>query len=192
MSTTLESQSEQIRMRMASLRQHMHVNAQQAFKNTNKLFDWKDYLRQFPKGLVAAGLLTGFVLSPGRKVTPSVRLSKESIDELLAGRESISRGPAGIQPTLISGALRMLTGVAVPGAIPVLLFGVAGMLERFGGVTPEIARLIVGASVLLCGAVTMWFSLRRIGEAAASLQRSQDEMSQNLKWVRDALHRNTE
>ena len=85
-----------------------------------------------------------------------------------------------------------LAGMAVLGAIPVLLFGVAGMLERFGGVTPEIARLIVGASVLLCGAVTMWFSLRRIGEAAASLQRSQDEMSQNLKWVRDALHRNTE
>lgn len=85
-----------------------------------------------------------------------------------------------------------LAAIAVLGAIPVLLFGVAGLLERFGDLTPEIARLIVGISVLLCGAVTMWFSLRRIGEAAASLQRSQDEMSQNLKWVRDALHQNNE
>ena len=139
MSTTLESQSEQIRMRMASLRQHMHVNAQQAFENTNKLFDWKDYLRQFPKGLVAAGLLMGFALSPGRKVTPSVRLSKESIDELLAGRESISRGPAGIQPTLISGALRMLTGVAVSGASILLRKGIDGYLNKQPAETPESA-----------------------------------------------------
>ena len=85
-----------------------------------------------------------------------------------------------------------LAGTAVVGAIPVLLFGVAGLLERFAGLTPEIARLIVGAVVLLGGAVTMWFSLRRIGEAAASLKRSQEEMSQNLKWIRDALNQNNE
>lgn len=85
-----------------------------------------------------------------------------------------------------------LAGTAVLGAIPVLLFGVAGQLEQFAGVTPEIAKLMVGAVVLFGGAVTMWFSLRRIGEAAASLKRSQDEMSQNLKWVRDALDQNNE
>ncbi len=130
MSTTLESQSEQIRARMASLRQHMHVNAQQVFENTNKLFDWKDYLRQFPKGLLAAGLLTGFVFAPGRKVTPSVKLSKESIEELLAGRDLISTTQAGIQPTLMSGALRMLVGVAMSGASVLLRKGIDGYFNK--------------------------------------------------------------
>ena len=37
----------------------MHLNAQQVFENTNRLFDWRDYVRQFPKGLLVAGLLTG-------------------------------------------------------------------------------------------------------------------------------------
>lgn len=85
-----------------------------------------------------------------------------------------------------------LAGITVLGAIPVLLFGVAGLLERFAELTPEIARLIVGSVILLVGAVTMWFSLRRIGRAAASLKRSQDEMSENLKWIRDALYQNKE
>jgi hypothetical protein len=130
MSSTLENQSEQIRARMASLRQNMHVNAQNVFENTNRLFDWKDYLRQFPKGLLAAGVLTGFVLAPGRKVTPSVKLSKESIEELLARRESVSNSQAGIQPSLMSGTLRMLAGVAMSGASVLLRKRIDGYFNR--------------------------------------------------------------
>lgn len=130
MSSTLENQSEQIRARMASLRQHMHVNAQNVFENTNRLFDWKDYLRQFPKGLLAAGLLTGFVLAPGRKVTPSVKLSKESIEELLAGRDSISNTQAANQPALMSGALRMMAGVAMSGASVLLRKSIDGYFNK--------------------------------------------------------------
>ena len=129
MSVTLENQSEQIRARMASLRQHMHVNAQQVFENTNKLFDWKDYVRQYPKALVVAGLLMGFVFSPGRKVTPSVKLSKESIDELRAWNTN-SNAQVGIQPTLISSALRILTGVAVSGASLLLRKGIDEYLNK--------------------------------------------------------------
>jgi hypothetical protein len=140
MSVTLESQSEQIRARMASLRKHMHVNAQQVFENTNKLFDWKDYVRQYPKGLVVAGLLMGFVMSPGRKVTPSVRLSKESIEELRAGNSSTSNASLGIQPTLISGVLRILTGVAVSGASLLLRKGIDEYLIKQRVETPYSAN----------------------------------------------------
>lgn len=130
MSSTLENQSEQIRARMASLRQNMHVNAQNVFENTNRLFDWKDYLRHFPKGLLAAGVLTGFVLAPGRKVTPSVKLSKESIEELLAGREPVSNTQAANQPALMSGVLRMLAGVAMSGASVLLRKSIDGYFNK--------------------------------------------------------------
>jgi hypothetical protein len=130
MSSTLENQSEQIRARMASLRQNMHVNAQNVFENTNRLFDWKDYLRQFPKGLLAAGVLTGFVLAPGRKVTPSVKLSKESIEELLAGREPVSNSQAANQPALMSGVLRMLAGVAMSGTSVLLRKSIDGYFNK--------------------------------------------------------------
>ena len=108
----------------------MHVNATQVFENTNRLFDWRDYVRQYPKGLLVAGLLTGFVLVPGRKVTPSVTLSRESMEELLAGRESISNASTGIRPALMSGVLRMMTGVAISGASILLRRGIEGFLHK--------------------------------------------------------------
>ena len=117
----------------------MHVNAKQVFKSTNNLFDWRDYVRQFPKGLLAAGLLTGFVLAPGRKVTPSVKLSKESIEELLAGRDSISTTQAGIQPTLMSGAWRMLAGVAMSGASILLRKSIDGYFNKQRAESPNSA-----------------------------------------------------
>lgn len=117
----------------------MHVNATEVFKSTNSLFDWRDYIRQFPKGLLAAGLLTGFVLSPGRKVTPSVKLSKESMEELLAARESSSQAVAGIGPTLASGVLKMVTGLAISGASILLRKGIEAYLHKQRAEVPESA-----------------------------------------------------
>lgn len=115
MSVVLESQSEQIRLKMASLRRHMHRDAQRIAANTNRLFDWKDYITQFPKALVAAGLVTGFVLGPGRKVVPSVKLSQDSINELLnQSQQRVAEVPQRVP--FASGALKLLTGLAISGA----------------------------------------------------------------------------
>jgi hypothetical protein len=52
MSIALENQSELIRAKMASLRRHMHKDAKRIVENTNRLLDWKDYVKQFPKSRV--------------------------------------------------------------------------------------------------------------------------------------------
>ncbi len=115
MSVTLEDQSERIRSKMALLRLHMDKDARGIVANTNRLLDWKDYVRQFPKVMVAAGLLTGFVLGPGRKVVASVNLSHKSIDELSAKRQQLA-AEVPRRSEIASGARRMLTGLAVSGA----------------------------------------------------------------------------
>ncbi len=69
--------------------------------------------------LVAAGVVTGFALGPGRKVVPSVNLSQESIDELLARREQLAAAVPQ-RSEVASGAMRMLTGLALSG-ISILL-----------------------------------------------------------------------
>ena len=115
MSVALESQSEQIRSRMAILRLHMHKDARRIVANTNRLFDWKDYVKHFPKALVAAGLATGFILGPGRKVVPSVNLSQDSIDELLKQRQQQSIAEVSQRSQIASGAFKMLTGMALTG-----------------------------------------------------------------------------
>ena len=123
MSVALEETSVQLRSKMASLRRHMHKDAKRIVANTTQLLDWKDYVKQFPKVLVAAGLLTGFVLGPGRKVVPSVKLSQESIDELLSQRQQLSASTPK-RSEMTSAAVRMLTGLALSGGSALLRKGV--------------------------------------------------------------------
>jgi hypothetical protein len=124
MSIALESQSERIRSRMAALRLHMHKDARRIVANTNRLLDWRDYVHQFPKAVVAAGLLIGFVAGPGRKVVPSVNLSQDSIDELLKQRQHQQAALPPQRSDVASGALKILAGLAMSGVSVLLRKGV--------------------------------------------------------------------
>ncbi len=115
MSIAVDEKSVQIRSKMASLRRHMHKDAKRIVANTTQLLDWRDYVKQFPKALVAVGLVTGFVLGPGRKIVPSVKLSQESIDELLSQRQQQLAAETPKRSEITSGAVRMLTGLALSG-----------------------------------------------------------------------------
>lgn len=115
MSLELQDESARIRLRMQSLRRHMHKDARRIVANTTQLLDWKDIAGQFPKTLIAAGLLTGFILGPGRKVVRAVRLSQESIDDLLSRQQPPPDHTTAPKKSLASVAGRMLTGVAVSG-----------------------------------------------------------------------------
>lgn len=116
MSVSLQEESTRIRSKMASLRRHMHKDARRIVANTNQLLDWKDQLGQFPKALIAAGALAGFVFVPGRKVVRPVTLSQESIAELLSQRNSLSENVVPEKSSNTSVAVRMLTGIAFSGA----------------------------------------------------------------------------
>lgn len=132
MSVTLEIQSERLRTRMAALRKHMHRDAQRIAENTNRLFDWRDYVRQFPKGLLAVGMVTGFLIAPRRRVVPSVNLSKQAIEDLVTSRESGSKpqAPLALQAVVIASALKILTGFAMQGLSTVVRSGIEGYLNR--------------------------------------------------------------
>jgi len=124
MSIVLDEESVRIRSKMASLRRHMHKDAKRIVANTTQLLDWRDHVKQFPKALVAAGVLTGFVLGPGRKVVPSVNLSQGSIDELLSQRQQQMAAETPKRSEITSGAVRLLTGLALSGASLLLRKGV--------------------------------------------------------------------
>lgn len=82
----------------------------------------------------------------------------------------------------------LLAGFAILGSFPILLFGFAEMLQRVTGWTHGICLLALGASFTIGGACVLWIAVIRVGRAAASFKRSQEEMLQNLKWVREVLH----
>ena len=126
MSVALQEESARIRAKMASLRRHMHKDARRIVANTNQLLDWKDQLGQFPKALIAAGALAGFVFVPGRKVVRPVTLSQESIDELLSQRKAMAETVVPEKSSNTSVVVRMLTGIAFSGASFLLRRAVEG------------------------------------------------------------------
>ncbi len=132
MSVTLEIQSERLRTRMAALRKHMHRDAQRIAENTNRLLDWRDYVRQFPKAFLAVGMVTGFLISPRRRVVPSVNLSKQSIEDLATSRDSGSKAqaPVALHEVVMAGALKTLTGFAMQGLSTLVRSGIEGYLNR--------------------------------------------------------------
>ena len=86
----------------------------------------------------------------------------------------------------------LLASMGILGSLPVLLFGLAGLLERVSGWSPEICRLAIGTVMTVSGAVLVWTAVVRIGRAAECLKRSKDELTQNLKWVREVLYQDQE
>ena len=143
MSIALDSQSERIRSRMAALRLHMHKDAKRIVANTNSLLDWRDYVHQFPKAVVVAGLLIGFVAGPGRKVVPSVNLSQESIDELLKQRQQQQAAVPPQRSDVASGALKIMAGLAMSGVSVLVRKGVENYFRGStdsDGTTPNGSR----------------------------------------------------
>lgn len=82
----------------------------------------------------------------------------------------------------------LLAATAVLASLPVLLFGLADLLQRATGWTSEACRLTLGGGMTLCGILVIRAGVLRIGNAATCLKRSQEELAQNLKWVREVLH----
>ncbi|MFO1019447.1 MAG: hypothetical protein U0903_01920 [Planctomycetales bacterium] len=114
MSVAHENDSQRIRNRMQRLRRRMDDDVQGLVENTQRLFDWKDYVRQYPLGAAAAGVAIGFFFSPGRKVVQSVKLADESVQEL---REQRVQQTPGEQknpiPSMLTGAVNALSGIAL-------------------------------------------------------------------------------
>jgi len=82
----------------------------------------------------------------------------------------------------------MLAGFSILGSFPVLLFGIAETLQRATEWSHEVCLLSLGATFTIGGACVLWIAVIRVGRAAVSFKRSQEELTQNLKWVREVLH----
>lgn len=115
MSVAFETDSQRIRARMQRLRRRMDGDVQGIVENTQRLLDWKDYVRRFPLATLGAGLAIGFFFAPGRKVIPSVKLAEESVKELVeqsAAKAAIKEEESHVS-SLMTGVVSAVSGVAL-------------------------------------------------------------------------------
>jgi hypothetical protein len=73
-------------------------------------------------------------------------------------------------------------------ALPVGLFGCAEYLRQSLSISIEFALLLVaGACLLVAGGLIVW-SIHQLTLAAVPLQRSAEELRENVRWMRGLLH----
>lgn len=74
------------------------------------------------------------------------------------------------------------------GSVPVLMFGVAGVLHLLSLIPVEYAWLLVGGMGCTLGMIVLGNAVNRLTQVSLAMKRSQDEFHKNLEWVRGVLH----
>lgn len=80
---TAQPDSAQLQARMQRIRSRMHAKVDGLKLDAESLLDWRYYVCQFPLGSVLTAAVLGFWLTPGHRVTPTVKLDDRSIDHLI-------------------------------------------------------------------------------------------------------------
>jgi hypothetical protein len=87
----------------------------------------------------------------------------------------------------IAAALCIMASVAMVAALPVLLLSFAEELRAVTNWSSAGALAVVSGTTLALGAAALFWSLRQLTHAGASLARSQQELKENMAWLRSML-----
>ncbi len=74
------------------------------------------------------------------------------------------------------------------GSVPVLMFGVAGVLHLLSLIPMEYAWILVGGMGCTLGMIVLGNAVNRLTQVSLAMKRSQEEFHKNLEWVRSVLH----
>jgi hypothetical protein len=89
------------------------------------------------------------------------------------------------------GAAALLAGAPVLAlsATPVLLLGLARLLETRAGWSETASLLTVGGTAVLLAALLGWFGWKQLRKAVSVMTRSKEEFAENVRWLKAALSR---
>lgn len=135
MSTTL-TEGDRLQLRMQRIRNRMHAKVDVLREDAQQLFDWHYYFNRFPWAALGGTALIAFWLAPGHRVTPTVRLSENSIDELIR-KGGIQLPPPRSAKKSWTG---MLLGMASNMAIDMAMGYASQMLQQASGAPADPAR----------------------------------------------------
>jgi len=86
--------------------------------------------------------------------------------------------PAGV----LAAALTLLLG-----SVPVLLAGVAQLIDQYTRIGPGWARLLVAGVAITLAVVIGALAASRVGRSFATFERSREELKRNIAWVKTVL-----
>jgi hypothetical protein len=108
---TPAEKAELLRRRMALLRRRMErdvLEMKESGKQITEILSWQSIYRQFPWPILGATALAGFLIAPGHRIVPEVKLHAKSVEEIVSGAASSqasSQQEKNTQSSLLSGLI---------------------------------------------------------------------------------------
>lgn len=112
--------ADQIRHRMHEIRRDLRVDVNEITVHASRFFDWKNYVRAFPWGSMAAAAVVGYLLVPRRLkiVAPPVETVEAAVEAVVREQQKLAPPPPPPPPA--------------PSLWSTLLPAVGGMALRLG------------------------------------------------------------
>lgn len=112
----MKSEADEIRRRMADVRQEMNEDVVVLVESARSLLDWKGYITAHPVLTLGAACATGFALIPKKKIRT---VEASNLEGLLDGKRVVITNPDKLQPkkSLLGGAMTALAGLALRTAV---------------------------------------------------------------------------
>jgi hypothetical protein len=95
----------------------------------------------------------------------------------------------GLRRILIPLTLLLFAGITAVGAVPIVLMLLAELLVQAGGLSRAAAFLIAALSGVLAAATLGIVGWRSMRGAVQVFDRSREELTRNIAWVKQALKR---
>jgi hypothetical protein len=93
----------------------------------------------------------------------------------------------GSQQAINYGMLALGAAALLLGTIPVLLLAIGTLFAQWTELPLAVGWLIISAVAIVLGAVCVWVGLSHIREATKVLQRSRDELRENVDWIKRVI-----
>jgi len=84
-------------------------------------------------------------------------------------------------------ALIVLGLIAINGAVPVVLLGIASLLATALNLSTGWALLLTGLTVLAAAVGVAGTAAMKLGSGTACFRRSQEELTRNVSWIKTVL-----
>lgn len=82
---------------------------------------------------------------------------------------------------LVVGSLSLLCGIFS------LIYGLGYLLHHQWGWSEQSSFLTIGGLAIIAGGIATWWGLSRLSHAGRKLSRSRQELSENIRWFREAI-----
>ena len=132
-------------------------------------------------GKAKPGPVAGFATQAASVAGTAMELAELQVQLVKADAKQAASDATSSVAIIFAGACALL------GALPVVVLGLASMLDELTGLNAWQSQLIVGFCVVALAAIVILTTLRSLQKMSSQFERSRRELAENIAWLKSVM-----